>query len=143
MSEKKHPSCRDIARRAGVSSNTVSLALRNSRRISPATRQLVLRMAAELGYTSDPRLKEYMRYIRHRRRNKNLPVLALVNAHPQPLARLPSPNIRAIAAAAIREAAHQGYRLEEFQLEAPDISPPRLSSILEARGIRGVVILPL
>jgi len=143
VSEKKHPSCRDIARRAGVSGNTVSLALRNSHRISPATRQLVLRTAAEIGYTPDPRLKEYMRYIRHRRRTKNLPVLALVNAHSQPLARLTSPNIRGIAAAATREAARQGYRLEEFRLEEPEMTPARLSDILEARGIRGVVILPL
>jgi DNA-binding LacI/PurR family transcriptional regulator len=103
----------------------------------------VLRTAAEIGYTPDPHLKEYMRYIRHRRQTKILPVLALVNAHPQPLARLTSPNIRAIATAAIREAARQGYRLEEFWLHAPDMTVARLSGILEARGIRGIVILPL
>jgi DNA-binding LacI/PurR family transcriptional regulator len=143
MTPNAPPSCRDIARLAGVSANTVSLALRKSPRISNTTRERIERVAAQLGYTPDPRLGEYLRYIRQRRRTKHLPVLALVNAHPQPVERLPSPNIRAIAAAAIREAARQGYRLEEFWLQAPDMTPPRLSAIIEARGIRGVVILPL
>lgn len=143
MDKCEHPSCRDIAHRARVSANTVSLALRNSPRISPATRELVRRTADELGYTPDPRVGEYLRYIRQRRHAKSTPVLALVNAHPQPLARLTSPNIRAIAAAAIREAARQGYRLEEFWLRAPGMNAARLSDILVARGIRGVVVLPL
>lgn len=143
MGKSEPPSCRDIARRARVSANTVSLALRNSPRISAATRQLVQRVANELGYTPDPRLGEYLRYIRQRRRAKSTPVLGLINAHPQPLARLTSPNIRAIAAAAIREASRQGYRLEEFWLRAPGMNTARLSGILEARGIRGVVVLPL
>ncbi len=143
MNSREHTSCRDIARNAKVSANTVSLALRNSTRISASTRQLVLRVAGELGYSPDPRLSDYMRYMRRRRHTKNLPVLALINAHPQPLARLASPNIRAIGAAAIQEATRQGYRLEEFWLHAPGMTSARLSDILEARGIRGVVVLPL
>lgn len=143
MSIREHPSCRDIALRANVSANTVSLALRNSPRISESTRQLVLRVATELGYAPDPRLSDFMRYMRQRRQTKTMPVLALINAHAQPLDRLPSRNIRAIAAAAIEEASQQGYRLEEFWLQAPGMTPARLSTILETRGIRGVVILPL
>jgi LacI family transcriptional regulator len=143
MAKVEHPSCRDIARRAGVSANTVSLALRNSPRISATTREHVHRVAGELGYTPDPRLGDFLRYIRSRRRAKSTPVIALVNAHPQPLASLPSANIRAIAAAAMSEAARQGYRLEEFWLRAPGMNAARLSGILEARGIRGVVVLPL
>jgi len=143
MNKPEHPSCRDIARAAGVSANTVSLALRNSPRISAPTRQLVLRTAARLGYTPDPQLADYMRYMRRRRVTKNLPVIALINAHATPMARLTSPNIRGIAAAATNEAAQRGYRLEEFWLGTPGMSPGRLSDILEARGIRGAIILPL
>ena len=43
-------SIKDVARLAGCSTGTVSLALRNSERISPATRERVLEAAAQLNY---------------------------------------------------------------------------------------------
>jgi LacI family transcriptional regulator len=136
-------SCRDIAKQTGVSVNTVSLALRNSSRISAATKERVQRAAARLGYTPDPHLAAHMRYMRQRRQVKNLPLLALINAHDTPLAQLRSVNIRGIAQAAIAEAARRGYRLEEFWLRAPGMNGPRLSGIMESRGIAGAVLLPL
>ena len=50
--ERKHKSAtlRDIAEQAGCSANTASLALRNSRRISDATRKRIHRIAKKLGY---------------------------------------------------------------------------------------------
>lgn len=138
-----HVSCRDIAQRAEVSANTVSLALRNSPRISPETRARVREIAEQLGYSGDPRLTEYMRYMRARRESKHRPVLALVNAHSAPLATLKSVNIRGIAAAATAEAARQGFRLEEFWLGARRMTGERLSDILVSRGITGLVVLPL
>jgi LacI family transcriptional regulator len=136
-------SCRDIAERVGVSANTVSLALRNSPRISEKMRQRVWSAAKDLGYSADPRLTEYMRYMRARRQAKDQPVLALVNAHGVPVADLPSANIKGIARAATAEAARQGFRLQEFWLGARGMNCERLSGILEARGIAGVVLLPL
>lgn len=136
-------SCRDIAVRAGVSANTVSLALRNSPRISAETRQRIRAVAEQLGYAGDPRIADYMRYMRARRESKYRPVLALVNAHAVPLASLPSANIKGIARAATAEAERQGFRLEEFWLGARGMTCQRLSGILESRSIRGVVLLPL
>jgi LacI family transcriptional regulator len=137
------PSCRDIAKRIGVSANTVSLALRNSHRISAKTKLRVQRTAKAMGYAADPQLAEFMRYMHGRRQSKELPVLALVNAHDVPLARLSSANIKGIAKAAYEEAARRGYRLEEFWLRAPGMSGQRLSGIMESRGIAGVILLPL
>jgi LacI family transcriptional regulator len=137
-----HISCRDIGTKTGVSANTVSLALRNSPRISTATRRLVWSAAKDLGYTGDPRLAEYMRYMRARRESKHRPVLALVNVHGRPLKELASPNIKGIAAAAIAEAARHGFQLEEFCVGG-NMTCQRLSRILEARGIQGIVVLPL
>jgi LacI family transcriptional regulator len=139
----KNPSYRDIADKAGVSLMTVSLALRNSPRISPATRARVRRVADELGYTSDPKIADMMNYLRKRRTVKNRPVLALINARDAPLARLRAPHAVAIARCASAAAQRQGYRLEEFWLGEAGMTERRLSNILEARGIRGVLLLPL
>jgi LacI family transcriptional regulator len=139
----KNPSYRDIADKADVSLMTVSLALRNSPRISPATRGRVRRIADELGYTSDPKIADMMNYLRERRGVKNQPVLALINAREAPLSRLRAPHAVAIAHSASAAAERQGYRLEEFWLGAAGMTERRLSNILEARGIRGVLLLPL
>ena len=45
---------RDVARKAGVSPSTVSRVLRGSTKVLPATRDHVLRAAAELGYVPSP-----------------------------------------------------------------------------------------
>ena len=45
---------KQVAEAAGVSLNTVSLALRNHRRISVKTRQHVQQVAENLGYRPDP-----------------------------------------------------------------------------------------
>lgn len=67
----KTPSYRDIADRAGVSLMTVSLALRNSPRISAATRTRIQRIASEIGYTADPQIADMMNYLRKRRAHES------------------------------------------------------------------------
>ena len=53
---EKRPTLRDIAKDAGCTNATVSLALRESPRISPETRARVREVAAKLGYRPDPML---------------------------------------------------------------------------------------
>ena len=48
------PSLRDLARTLGLSHTTVSEALRNSPRVSAATRQRVLKAARVAGYRANP-----------------------------------------------------------------------------------------
>ncbi|MDQ6817317.1 MAG: LacI family transcriptional regulator [Actinomycetota bacterium] len=48
------PTIYDIARQAGVSITTVSHALSGRGRVSPATRERILRLAAEIGYAANP-----------------------------------------------------------------------------------------
>jgi LacI family transcriptional regulator len=140
----KNPSYRDIARKAGVSLMTVSLVMRNSERVSATTAARVRRIAKQLGYTADPRIAEIMGYLRTRRSVKDRPVIALVNAREAPVAKLwPNSFAAGIARAALQEAAREGYRLEEFWLGAAGMTDARLSNIVEARGIRGLLLLPL
>jgi transcriptional regulator with XRE-family HTH domain len=55
------PSMRDVAARAGVSSTTVSLVLRNHSAISDKTRQRVLQAQRDLGYKLNRPAQELMR----------------------------------------------------------------------------------
>ena len=53
-------SLKDIAEKAEVSKNTVSLALRDSPKIKPSTKSKIQKIAMELGYTPNPRVNEAM-----------------------------------------------------------------------------------
>lgn len=51
MKTNSTPTLNDVARRAGVSTATVSRALNEPHRLTDSTRELVLRVVDELGYT--------------------------------------------------------------------------------------------
>ncbi len=53
MQPKSRPTIRDVAKKAGVSRQTVSRVINHSERVSPATRQRVEQTIAELGYRPD------------------------------------------------------------------------------------------
>src|SRR4051812_23519562 len=84
----ENPSYQDIAKKAKVSIMTVSLALRNSPRVSQQTRTRIRRIADRLGYRADPQIAAMMGYLRTRRTTKDQPVLALINAREAPVAKL-------------------------------------------------------
>jgi len=72
------PSLRDIAQAAGVSKSTVSLALRNSPRLSATTRERVQRVAREMDYRPGPHLRAFMVGVRRNRRSADRASIALV-----------------------------------------------------------------
>ena len=55
---------RHLAKLAGISPSAVSLALRDSPRISAKTKALVIRLAREAGYAPDGKIAQLMRHIR-------------------------------------------------------------------------------
>src|SRR5260221_6236539 len=57
---------RSLAAEAGVSPMTVSLALRNSREVSAATRKKIERLATARGYRPDPHVTKLMHHLRTR-----------------------------------------------------------------------------
>ena len=70
---------REVARRARVSTSTVSLALRNSPRVAAETRSRVQQLAAQAGYKIHPLVAAHMRSRRRARVGVAGPVLALVD----------------------------------------------------------------
>ena len=129
---------REVARRANVHVSTVSLALRNSPRLSNETRTRIQTLAKEMGYTRDSLLDALLSYRDVARRQMRPPVLAYVTAWELPLEKIS--HHRFYWSGAQRRAAELGFQLEHFSLAGPRMTAPRLGSILAARGINGIVL---
>lgn len=129
-----------IAEQAGLTTATVSLALRDSPRLAVETRQRVHQIAEQLGYRPDPRLSELMTHLRQVRAVPANQVLALVN----PLGPAQWEEIKGCRQAngMRRRAAELGFRLEEFRLGKESASERDLTRILWNRGIEGLIIYP-
>jgi LacI family transcriptional regulator len=139
MSEKR-TTMADVARKAGVHVTTVSLALRNHPRLPAATRDRLQALAKELGYVPDPLLKALINYRIRLRKNRRRPTLGYVTnwttrwgwknvtAHPE------------FYEGAREKADSLGYQLEHFWLHEPGLTHGRLSQILYARGINGLIL---
>ena len=132
---------RDIAVRIGVSHVTVSLALKNSSRISKGRREQVQKLAKEMGYRPDPILSSLVVYRQSKRPSSIHSAIAWVNhwEHPEALRKVGEFNAYWTGASAAAE--RFGYRLDEFVWQ-PDFSPQRFETILQTRNVRGVLIPP-
>ncbi|OIR07435.1 DNA-binding transcriptional repressor MalI [mine drainage metagenome] len=130
----------DIASRAGVHVTTVSLALRDHPSIPPATRAAIRAVAKELDYQRDPLLDAFnFHRSRMTQRSRTLNSAFVVHAgatrffggnHYQPL----------VYAGAKAVAEARGHSLEIFVVGRDHLSPARLNSILNARGVSGVLL---
>lgn len=138
---QRRVSLRDIARHLGVSHVTVSLALRDSARISKELREKVRKTAEEFGYQPDPMLTALAHYRLGRKAAPITAGLAWINAW-QPAASLRSfKEFDLYWYGADLAARKYGYRLEEYRLDEK-CAPKRLHQILAARGIRGILLPP-
>jgi LacI family transcriptional regulator len=132
-----------IAEKAGVSKNTVSLALRHDAQIPVVTRERIERIAAGLGYAKNPVVAQLMTELRKAKPAGFRRTLALLNANLDAKAFTRHPTIPAYVAGCRRRAAQQGYALDEFWLHDPELYGERLNRVLKARGIRGVIVTGL
>lgn len=140
---RKSVSYKQIAQQAGVTAMTVSLAMRNSSSISERTRQRIRRIADDLGYRPDPKLNQLMRYMSHRKKHQDYPVICFLDLWETRGKWQESLYVKRLYEAARRRADSLGFRLESFWLNEPHMTARRLSDILRARGILGVMVPPL
>lgn len=130
----------DIAKKTGLSTATVSLALRNNPRISPATTEVVKQAARTMGYRPDPLLSALVA-----RRNKSHSARTFSN-----IGVIIDENWRLLpdkgewvdrVLKGMRTCCHHlGYEMDVLCLRkdlGPVSAPDRL---LEARGLRGLVL---
>ncbi|MFA6286502.1 MAG: LacI family DNA-binding transcriptional regulator [Opitutaceae bacterium] len=133
---------RDIAKRADVHISTVSLALRHSPKLRPEMRARILKIAEGMGYTPDPMLSALVAYRKKIQPASYQPTLAWIDNWPE------RGSLRGVKAfneyflGAKERAGQLGYKLEEFWLHAPGITPARTAAILRTRNIQGLIVPP-
>lgn len=129
-----------IASEAGVSKNTVSLALRGDRQVTSATRERIEEIADRLGYQRNPLMSHLMAVLRQQSPVSYRCNLALVNAHRDQQAFTTNNTVPSYVEGCLRRAKVRGYRFDEFWLHDPALNGQRLDRILRTRGIRGLII---
>lgn len=133
------PTHRTIALEAGVSSVTVSLALRDHPKIPEVTRRRIHKIAKDQGYIPDPEIAKLMVHLRKRRSSNHRSNLTALRLVPPP-----GPEYAAyVLEGAMERAAMLGYSLEVINLNLPKLSPGRLEKILRNRGVEGLLLLPV
>jgi LacI family transcriptional regulator len=138
------PSIREIARTLGLSHTTVSEALRDSPRVNAATRRRVQKAAKAVGYRPNPLAGALMSEMRRARSGTFRGLLAILDID-GPEGRPASSNRyhRELVRGASARAAELGFKAETIVTGSQGISNTRLDTILQARGIRGVLLLPV
>src|SRR6478609_1630815 len=130
---------RYLAKQAGISASAVSLALRDSPRISERTKAQVRRLAQEAGYTPDARIVDLMRHLRKPRAVRQHASFGVISFYDSLRPWEHSPHLGKIHDGMQRRAGELGYRLEPLWLRAPGMTYRRFSDILSARGIDGLL----
>ncbi len=140
MSLPRRTTLADIARSAGVHVTTVSLALRNHPRLPEATKVRLRALAEKMGYAPDPMLRALVSYRSLSTARRQIPTLAYLTnwatrwgwkkttAHPE------------FYIGAEKKARELGFKLDHFWLREPGLTQGRLSGILNARGITGLIV---
>lgn len=100
-------------------------------------------MAAALNYRPDPALAALNHYRHQRATSGQGYVLAYVTCFEKRGGWQQSPFFRRVYRGAFAQAGTLGYRMEHFWLSEPGLTGERFAQVLEARGIRGMVIAPM
>jgi LacI family transcriptional regulator len=138
------PTLRELARSLGLSHTTVSEALRDSPRVKPETRALVLKAAKQAGYKYNPLAGALMSEMRRSRAGIFRGVVAILDMDGPEKRKANSECWHAeMTQGATERASELGFKAELFVMGHRGLTSTRLDTILQSRGIRGVFLLPV
>ena len=145
MTSSKKPgiSLRTLARMAGVSVSTASRALHNHPVISLPVRKKIKSLARRSGYAINPLVAQVYSEARSGRGFRNLGTLAYVTAYDTADWWRAHPTLRGFHAGVVKRARLTGLAVNEFWAHEPGMKGRRLTQILRARGIGGVILAPV
>jgi LacI family transcriptional regulator len=129
---------RMLAKIAGVSTATVSLALRNDPRIRPHVRRRIQKIATKNNYRPNPVVASLIAQVRGSRNAPRQGTLGMVytsevSSNGEMLA------VKEWSAAVEARANQLGYGFDRFVLAESKENPRQLAKIIDARGIRGLI----
>jgi len=131
---------RTLAEAAGVSVQTVSLALRNHPTVGHGTRERIQALARELGYTPDPQLVKLMHHLRAGQEKGFTASVCALTTRPSRSEETFCDLLLAGACEAAREA---GFALHVVHVDSAEMAGGRLPRMLRQRGVEGVILLPM
>lgn len=132
---------KDIAKKLGLVDSTVSLALRDSKRVKKATRALVQKTAKRMGYRLNATASNLSKFRSNALSRPVTSALAWLNNWKNPAALYERKEYTLYWEGAKDTATRLGYNLEEFVV-GEKLSWSRLGSIMQSRGITGILIPP-
>jgi LacI family transcriptional regulator len=136
------PTLREIARRAGVSHTTVSLALRNHASIPEATRKRLRTLADRLGYRSNVLVSALMSQVRLKQPKSAPEVVGFLTGGPSADDWQNHSYSVGCYEGARQRAQQLGMRVEPFWLGLGGASSAATCRMLHARAIHGNLITP-
>lgn len=132
-------SVRLLAKLAGISPGAVSLALRDSPKISSETKLLVTRLSAQLDYRANARVADLMAHVRTGRRGRHEACLGVCSFYdtlePWRLSR----HFERVFAGMKKRAQEMGYRLEPVDLFRGGKTAAQRRAALTAAGVEGLL----
>lgn len=133
------PTIVEVAKAAGVSRMTVSRVLNGSQHVKPETARKVETALEQLGYRRNPMVQALMSQVRRQRVRlaSNLAWLEEVRQNE------PRERIKLLRDSAQARAHSLGFGFEVIYYEQGELSAQRLDSMLQARGVNGVIIAPI
>ncbi|MDQ8201203.1 LacI family DNA-binding transcriptional regulator [Pelagicoccus enzymogenes] len=130
---------REVAKEAGVSLMTVSLAMRNSPSISVATREKVREAAERVGYRPDPEVARLMGKLRSSRVASRSVVIALIDLQTADLQHSYNQRLREGVETHLDRL---GYGCTCFKLRDYSDDVSKIVRVIRERGIIGCILLP-
>jgi LacI family transcriptional regulator len=130
---------RHLAKLAGLSPSAVSLALRDSPKVSAATRKRVRQLAEKFGYRPDARVVAMMSHLRKPRAARQAACFGVISLYEELRPWEQSRHLSRIFKGMVRRADELGYRLEPLLLRAPGMTSKRFRGILETRAVEGLL----
>jgi LacI family transcriptional regulator len=138
---KDTPTIRTLAKMAGVSNATVSLALRNHPRIRPEVRERIQQIALKAGYKTDALVANLLAQLRTKKTLAYQSTLGLLTIWENPALHKATQTFIEWISGCKERAASLGYGLDQFSLVEPPLTAERLVKILHARNIRGLLVI--
>lgn len=136
------PTLRSLARTLGLSHTTVSDALRGAGRVDPATRERVRKAARDTGYAHNPLAATLMSEMRRSRGATFRGLVAAIDFQEPDRPSAATRFHRELLLGISSRALDLGFKTEQFVVGRTGLTVPRLDSILQSRGIHGMILLP-